>query len=109
MPVKFTPATLEKFERILEESGYILRYEKGNFTSGYCILEHRKVVVINKFLDTEGRITTLMDIIPALQVRDDALSPEARKMYAQILKEAAPERAGQAAPGETTETDEKEP
>ena len=57
--MKYTQSTLDKLETIPEEAGYVLRYERGTFQSGYCILEERKVVVLNKFLQTEGRINTL--------------------------------------------------
>jgi hypothetical protein len=80
---------LQKLERILTESGYVVRYERGNFQSGYCILEQRKVVVLNKFLQPEGRITTLMDLIPLLQVSFDELTGESQKLYLSIVKEPA--------------------
>ena len=70
---------MDKIERILDETEYIIRYERGNFQSGYCILEDRKVVVLNKFLQLEGRISTLIDIIPQLKIQPDALTPEVRK------------------------------
>ena len=63
MKLKFTPAFLEKLEKIISEAGYILRYERGTFQSGFCILESKKVVVLNKFLQTEGRINTLIDLL----------------------------------------------
>src|SRR5436853_414781 len=56
MSFKYTANTLKKLEQLFEEASYIIRYEKGNFNSGYCILEDRKVVVINKFLSIEARI-----------------------------------------------------
>ena len=59
--MKFTQNTLDKIERIIEESGYIVRFEKGTFQSGYCILQAKKVVVLDKFLAIEGRINTLID------------------------------------------------
>jgi hypothetical protein len=79
--MKYTQATLDKIEKVLDESGYIVRYERGTFQSGYCILEQRKVVVLNRFLQTEGRINTLIDIIPQLAVNVELLSPETRKTY----------------------------
>lgn len=84
MKLKFTPSTLEKLEKIVTESGYILRYERGTFQSGYCILESKKVVVLNKFLQTEGRINTLIDLIGVLQIEADHLSPESRKVYEDV-------------------------
>ena len=77
--MKFTQSTLDKIEAILDEAEYVLRYERGNFQSGYCILEQKKVVVLNKFLQLEGRISTLIDLVPQLQVDPDIFSPEVRK------------------------------
>jgi hypothetical protein len=83
--MKYTQHTLDKIEKILEEAEYVVRYERGTFQSGYCILEDRKVVVLNKFLQTEGRINTLFDIIPQLTLNPDALTPETRKLYLEVL------------------------
>ena len=58
----------------MDEAAYIVRYERGNFQSGYCILEQRKVVVLNKFLQVEGRINALIDIIPQLRIEPASLS-----------------------------------
>lgn len=87
--MKFTQATLDKIEAILDEAEYVLRYERGNFQSGYCILEQRKVVVLNKFLVLEGRISTLIDLIPQLKVNPDEFSPEVRKTYNDVLERHA--------------------
>ena len=83
--MRYTQTTLEKIEKILDEAEYIVRYERGNFQSGYCILEQRKVVVLNKFLPLEGRISTLIDIIPQLKITPELLSPEARRLYEEVL------------------------
>lgn len=82
--MKYTQTTLDKAEKILEEAGYVVRYERGTFQSGYCILEQRKVVVLNKFLQTEGRINTLLEIIPQLDIPTDQLTPDSRKLYEAI-------------------------
>ena len=86
--MKYTQHTLDKLEEILSEIHYVVRYERGTFKSGYCILEQRKVVVLNKFLQLEGRINTLMDIIPKLVENPETLSPEARKTFDQIHAKA---------------------
>lgn len=83
--MKYTQATLDKVEKILDETGYIVRYERGTFQSGYCILESKKVVVLNKFLQLEGRINTLFDIIPQLTIEADFLTPETRKVYEEVM------------------------
>ena len=86
--MKYTQSTLDKIERILDEAEYIVRYERGNFQSGYCILEQRKVVVLNKFLQLEGRISTLIDIVPQLKLSPENLSPEVRKIYDEVVHAA---------------------
>lgn len=89
MAIRFNAATLEKIEKIVEESGYMIRFERGTFQSGYCILESKKVVVLNKFLQLEGRINTLMDLLPSLNIIPENLSPESRKMYEEVMGKLA--------------------
>lgn len=83
--MKYTQTTLDKIERIAEECGYIIRYERGNFQSGYCILQAKKVIVLNKFFQTEGRINTLIDLLPQLDIQFDALTLESQKIYEEIM------------------------
>ena len=56
MEIKYSRHFLNKIEDIFSESDYILRYEKGNFKSGYCVIKDTKVVVVNKFYSLEGKI-----------------------------------------------------
>jgi len=89
MSFKYTPNTLKKLEELYEEARYIIRYEKGNFNSGYCILEERRVVVINKFFSTEGRINALIEILPTINVNEEELSGEMLKWYKQVRADPA--------------------
>ena len=82
--MKFTQNTLDKVEKIAQESGYVMRYERGYFQSGYCILQEKKVVVLNKFLPTEGRINTLIDLLPQLNINFDALTLDSQKLYTEL-------------------------
>jgi hypothetical protein len=86
--LKYNQTTLTKLEKILDEAGYIVRYERGSFQSGYCILEHKKVVVLNKFLIPEGRINTLIDLLPSLSVNYDALTHDSQKLYDEVMSQA---------------------
>lgn len=83
--MKFTQSVLDKVEKVIEEAGYIIRYERGTFQSGYCILREKKVVVLNKFLQTEGRINTLIDLLPQLNVNIDDLTHESQKLYDELM------------------------
>jgi len=91
LSMKNTQSSVDKLEDILGESGYIVRYERGTFQSGWCLLEARKVVVLNKFLNTEGRISTLMDIIPQIDISFDKLTHESQKLYDVLVKKSSSE------------------
>ena len=82
--MKYNATTLQKLERLLGEGEYKLRYERGTFQSGYCILEQRKVVVLNKFLDVEARINTLSELIPQLGLNIDLLTQENQKLLEEL-------------------------
>ena len=92
--MKYTQTSLDKLEAVVEEAGYILRYERGTFQSGFCILEEKKVVVLNKFLQTEGRINTVMDLIPQLAINTELLSAESMKIYQGIIFKLKTEENG---------------
>jgi len=66
MNVKYTKNFLDKIENLFASSDYILRYEKGNFKSGYCVLKENKIVIVNKYYTLEGKINALLDIIKEL-------------------------------------------
>lgn len=84
--MKFTQHNLDKVEKIVEDCGYIIRYERGTFQSGYCILQEKRVVVLNKFLQTEGRINTIIDLLPQLDINFDKLTHESQKLYTELME-----------------------
>jgi hypothetical protein len=86
MSFKYTPQVLKKIESLFEEMSYMIRYEKGNFQSGYCMLEERKIAVINKFLNVEGRINVLIEILPTVKFEMDSLSDDGRILYEALSK-----------------------
>jgi len=92
--MKYNQSSLDKLEKIVEEAGYVIRYERGTFQSGYCILEQKKVAVLNKFLQTEGRINTLIDLIPQLNIQLNLLSEESKKLFTDITSKLQAEENG---------------
>ena len=83
--MKYTSSNLNKIEALIEEGGYVIRYERGTFQSGYCILQDKKVVVLNKFFQTEGRINTPIDLLPQLEINIDDLTHESQKLYEELV------------------------
>jgi hypothetical protein len=86
MDIKYTKHFLNKLEDLFSESNYILRYEKGNFKSGYCILRETKVVVVNKFYSMEGKINCLLDIIRSIDLNTDRFSEKNQKLLIQLTE-----------------------
>ncbi len=58
-----TSHSLEKLETLLRDLGYRVRYERGNFKTGACILQHDKVVVVNRFYTLEAKIHALVELV----------------------------------------------
>ncbi|MFZ1562260.1 MAG: hypothetical protein WAT37_20135 [Saprospiraceae bacterium] len=83
---KHSKPTLQKIEQIFKELDYLVRYEKGTFNSGYCIVENTKIVVVNKFFDTEGRVNVLIEILSGVLEDDNVLTDKSKQFYRQLLK-----------------------
>ncbi len=86
MQIKATKHYLNKLEDLFSETDYVLRYEKGNFQSGYCILKDTKVAVVNKFYTVDGKISCLLEILKSISVDTKQLSEKNRKLYQEIAQ-----------------------
>lgn len=84
MSVKYTKHFLGKLEDIFAESDYVLRYEKGNFKSGYCILNETKIAIVNKYYTTEGKISCLIDILKSIDLDQKQLSEKNAKLFLEL-------------------------
>jgi hypothetical protein len=84
--IKYTNQFLTKLEDLIAESDYILRYEKGNFKAGYCLLKEQKIMIISKFFTTEGRINALFDILKTVTLDTTRFSENSQKLYDEITQ-----------------------
>jgi hypothetical protein len=88
MEIKYSKYFLNKLEDLFSESDYILRYEKGNFKSGYCIINETRVVVVNKFYSLEGKVNCLLDIIKSVDLNIENLSAKNKIIYQELREES---------------------
>mgnify|MGYP006268012635 CR=1 FL=1 len=86
--MKTTKHTQQKLQDILKTQDYTVRYEKGNFNGGYCMVMDRKLIIINKFHPLEGKINTLSEIIRELELDRSALTPDQEKVVDRIKAQA---------------------
>ncbi|NLR90081.1 hypothetical protein [Flammeovirga agarivorans] len=73
-----------KLEDIFAESDYNLRYERGSFKSGYCLIRNAKVAIINKFYSQEGKIQSMIDILKEIDIDTSQLSEKNVSLYQQV-------------------------
>lgn len=85
--MNYTKSFLQKLETLFQELDYVVRYEKGSFQSGYAMVENKKIIVINKFLETEGRINTLLEIFDRLLPFWEQNSPDEKHTWQTSLSE----------------------
>ncbi|MEZ4909639.1 MAG: hypothetical protein R2774_02130 [Saprospiraceae bacterium] len=84
---KHTKTSLQKLENIIKEQNYTIIYEKGTFNSGYCIVEDKNVIVINRFYDTDGRVQILLDILIHKLDIEDSLDEKSKQFIKYLLKD----------------------
>lgn len=86
MVVKYTKHFQARLEDLFSESDYILRYEKGNFKSGYCVIKDKKVAIVNKYYPLEGKINCLIDILRTVQIDVSKFSETNQKLYLELTQ-----------------------
>lgn len=90
MLIKYTHQFLNRLEDLFAESEYVLRYEKGNFTAGYCVLKDTKIVIVNKYFPTEGKINCLVEILRSIDPGIARLNEKNKKLYFEITQTELP-------------------
>ncbi len=70
----------------MKDLGYKVRYEKGNFKTAACVLEHSRVVVVNRFSNIETKIGSLVGILREVPAADAALG-EKQRQFLQSIKQ----------------------
>lgn len=84
--IKYSIPFLTKLEELLAESDYTLRYEKGTFKSGYCLLRDQKIMIVNKFYTTEGKINALLDILKSVELDKSRFSEKSLRLYEELTQ-----------------------
>lgn len=85
--MKLTKSLLNKIEDIFAESDYHLRYEKGNFKSGFCVLKNEKIIIVNKYYPVEGKINVLIDILKNVSIDTSSLTDKNKNLFNELTNE----------------------
>lgn len=87
--LKYTKQTLSRLEDIFKALMITVRYEKGNFQSGYCIVSGKNLVIVNKFFDLEARVNTLLEILDEKDPDITILPDDLQEFLQKVRKSAA--------------------
>lgn len=90
MVFRYNDKTLKRIEALLKDAGFVVRYEKGQFNSGYCLLESKRVVIINRYYTLESKINVLLDIISQVTIDRTMLDEEANTYLDFLLTQKQP-------------------
>ncbi len=85
-----TQHTLEKLENLLKGAGYKVRYEKGNFKTGACVLQSSQMIVINKFSNLENKIHAIAGLLRQMPAGEHLLDDKQLMLLQQLKQTRLP-------------------
>lgn len=75
---------LQELKSVADQLGASVRYEKGDFKGGYCIVHDKKVIVINKMTNLQRKVMILSSALKELGVEGIYLSPRIREVIEEM-------------------------
>jgi hypothetical protein len=84
----------KEFEDIIEELkalavqlGATIRFEKGDFKGGYCLLKDSKMIIINKLANTQRKAIILATALKELGIDQIYITPKVRELIDEMFDE----------------------
>ncbi len=83
----------KEFEEIIQDLkalalqlGAEVRFEKGDFKGGYCLLKESKVIVINKMANLQRKVMILSMALKELGIDQIYLTPRIREIIDEMAE-----------------------
>jgi hypothetical protein len=80
---------ITELEALASNCGITIRYEKGDFDGGYCVLKAERLIVINKRLLLARRSSVLAQGLAEVGIDEIYLKPAIREYIEDELARAA--------------------
>ena len=80
---------IRELETLADKSGVVVRYEKGDFDGGYCILRAERMIVVNKRLTPPKRASIVAQALAEIGIEEVYLKPAVREFIEEELSKAA--------------------
>jgi hypothetical protein len=78
---------LDQLKALANELGASVRFEKGDFRGGYCIIKDSKVIVINKLANLQRKVMILSAALKELGIDQIYLNPRLREIIEEMTEE----------------------
>lgn len=75
---------IQDLKALAAQLGATVRFEKGDFKGGYCILKDSKVIVINKMANLQRKAFILSMALKELGVDDIYINPKLREIIEEM-------------------------
>ncbi len=75
---------LQDLKEIATQMGAKIRFERGDFKGGYCILKDTKVIVINKLSNLQRKVIILSAALKQLGAEDIYIPPKIREVIEEM-------------------------
>lgn len=75
---------INDLKSVATQLGASVRFEKGDFKGGYCLLNDNKVIVINKNANLQRKAMILSAALKELGVDDVYLNPKLREIIEEM-------------------------
>ena len=77
---------IKDLRAIASQLGAEVRFEKGDFKGGYCLLKENKVIIINKFANLQRKVMILSVALKELGIDQIYLTPRMREIIDEMTE-----------------------
>lgn len=81
----------KEFENVLldlkslaDQMGVKVRFERGDFNGGYCLVKENKIIVINKLSTLQRKVVTLSKALKEIGIDEIYLTPKLREIIEEM-------------------------
>ncbi len=77
---------IQDLKNLASQMGAEVRFEKGDFKGGYCILKDSKVIVVNKMANLQRKVMILSMALKELGIDKIYLTPKLREIIDEMAE-----------------------
>lgn len=77
---------IDDLKALANQLGASVRFEKGDFKGGYCIVQDKKQIVINKIATTQKKAVILATALKELGVDNIYIAPKLREVIEEMIE-----------------------